>query len=65
MQKTVIKLFLEGSAEPLFECEMMDEPEKGIASLVKKLNDRSQDAVRFGQVCFKRSLFHHFEISVE
>ena len=65
MQKVVMKVFLEGSKEPLFECEIVDEAEKTVKAFEKKLNDRRKDTVRFGQICFKRSLFHHFEIETE
>lgn len=64
MHKITLKLFLEGEKEPLFECEIADDAEKMIKTLEKRLNDRSKDTVRFGQVCFKRSLFHHYEINM-
>ena len=63
MQKAMIRLYIEGKRSPLFSCEIADNAESAIASLEEKLNDRSKDTVRFGQACFRRDLFSHFEIT--
>ena len=61
MQKVILKLYLDANKRPLFECEISDNVEGSINLLDEKLNG-NDFIVKFGQVCFKRAAFHHYEI---
>ena len=62
MQKAKIKLYVRKKLFPLFECEITDDIEASLKELQDKLNDRSADTIKFGQICFKREDFRYFEI---
>ena len=62
MKKVILRLFIKNRKKPLFECEIIEDVESTIRKLEDRLNDRTSDAIHFGQVCFARSEFEHFEI---
>ena len=62
MQKATLKVFIEKKRRPLFVVEIYEEVEQTINEFHKQLNDENNFVIKFGQISFKKSLYHHDEI---
>lgn len=62
MQKAILKVYLIDSRHPLFSCEIINNVDETLTEFKKLINDKTLETIEFGQVCFKRSLFHHYEL---
>lgn len=62
MQKAILKVFIERKKKPLFEAEIYDDVEKTLDDFQKQLDDNTRFTIKFGQICFRKALFHHYEI---
>ncbi len=62
MQKAILKVFIEKRARPLFVAEIYDDVEKSLEEFHKQFNDPSNFIIKFGQITFKKSLYHHDEV---
>lgn len=62
MQKAILKVFIEKKIRPLFTAEIYDDIEKNLEDFHSQLNDPNCFVVKFGQLTFKKSLYHHDEV---
>lgn len=62
MQKAILKVFIEKKLRPLFVAEIYDDVEKTLEDFHKQLNDSANFVIKFGQITFKKSLYHHDEV---
>ena len=62
MQKAILKVFIEKRIRPLFVAEIYDDVEKNLEDFHKQLNDQNNFVIKFGQITFKKSLYHHYEV---
>ena len=62
MQKAVLKVYIEKRRRPLFEAEIYDNVEETLSDFVTQLNGPTF-VISFGQISFKKELFHHFEVT--
>lgn len=62
MQKAILKVFIEKKFRPLFVAEIYDDVEKTLEDFHKQINDPANFVIKFGQITFKKSLYHHDEV---
>lgn len=63
MQKAILKVFIEKRIRPLFVAEIYDDVEKTLEDFHDQLNDPANFVIKFGQLTFKKSLYHHDEVT--
>ena len=65
MQKAILKVFLVDSKKPLFQVDIYDNIEETIENFADQVSDETNFLVKFGEVAFKRELFHHYEYELK